>query len=897
MSPPRHISHSLLLPTTGLQVNTSPKLSEAYHNHRSPCHHLAIYLILHYYLLQVYRSTRRQNPQKHTNTTSHHVTTWPYILFSTTTYYRSTGQHVVKILRIKPLLQVTMSPPRHISSSSTTYYRSTGQHVVKALRIILYYRSTCPYLAIYLILSYYLLQVNKSSKPSEAYQYHRSPCHHLAIYLILYYYLLQVYRSKRRQNPQNQTITTGHHVPIPPYISFSTTTTYYRSTDQHVVKTLRIKPLLQVTMSPPRHISHSLLLLPTTGLQINTSSKPSESNHYYRSPCPHLTISHSLLPPTTGPQVNTSSNLQELYSTTGQHVTTSPYILFSTTTYYRSTGQHVVKTLRSIPIPQVTMSPPRHISYSLLLPTTGLQVNTSSKPSGAYHYYTSPCPHLAIYLILYYYLLQVYRSTRRQNPQNHTITTGHHVPTSPYLILYYYLLQVYRSTCRQNPPNQSTTTGHHVTTSPYLILFYHLLQVHRSTCCQSPKNHTLLQVNMSLPCHISHSLLLPTTGLQVNKSSKPSEAYQYHRSPCHHLAIYLILHYYLLQVYRSTRRQNPQNQSITTGHHVTTLPYILFSTTTYYRSTGQHVVKPLRSIPLLQVTMSLPHHVSYSLLLPTTGLQVNTLSKPPESYQYHRSPCHHLTMYFILYYCLYRSTGQHVVKTLRINPLLQVTMSPPCHISYSLLLPTTGLQVNTSSNPSEAYHYYRSPCHYLTMYLILSYYLLQVYRSTRCQNPQNHTNTTGHHVTTSPCILLSTTTYYRSTGQHFVKPLRSTPVLQVAMSTPHNVSHSLLLPTTGLHVVKTLTNIPLLQVTMSPPHHISLSLLLPTTGLQVNMSSKLQVTMSPPHHVSYSLLPPTTGSQVNTSSKPSEAYHHYRSPCHHLAIYPIIYYTSPPNHM
>ena len=188
---------------------------------------------------------------------------------------------------------------------------------------------------------------------------------------------------------------------------------------------------------------------------------------------------------------------------------------------------------------------------------------------------------------------------------------------------------------------------------------------------------------MSPPRHISHSLLLPTTGLQVNTSSKLLEAYQYHRSPCHHLAIYLILYYYLLQVYRSTRRQNPQNQSITTGHHVHTSPYISFSTTTYYRSSGQHVVKTLRSIPIPQVTMSPPRHISFST-----------------------------TTY-------YRSTGKNVVKTLRINPLLQVTMSPPRHISYSLLLPTTGLQVNTSSNPSEAHQYYRSPCHHLTMYLIL----------------------------------------------------------------------------------------------------------------------------------------------------------------------------------
>ena len=282
------------------------------------------------------------------------------------------------------------------------------------------------------------------------------------------------------------------------------------------------------------------------------------------------------------------------------------------------------------------MSPPRHISYSLLLPTTGLQVNTSSKSSESIHYYRSPCPHLAIYLILYYYLLQVYRSTRRQNPQNHTITRGHHVPTSLYLILYYYLLQVHRSTRRQ-----------------------------------SPKNHTLLQVNMSSPRHISHSLPLPTTGLQVNTSSKPSEAYQYHRSPCHHLAIYLILYYYLPQVYRSTRRQNPQKHTITTGHHVPTSPYISFSTTTYYRSTGQHVVKTPRIIPLLQVTMSPPHHITFST-----------------------------TTY-------YRSTGQHVVKTLRVNPLLQVTMSPPRHISYWLLLPTTGLQVNTLSKPPESYQYHR----------------------------------------------------------------------------------------------------------------------------------------------------------------------------------------------
>ena len=187
----------------------------------------------------------------------YHVTTSPYILIFSTTYYRSTGQHVVKTFRSIPVLQVTMSPPRHISHS--LLLPTTG------------------------------LQVNTSS------------------------------------NPQKHTNTTGHHVTTSPYISFSTAT-YYRSTGQHVVKTLRINPLLQTTMSPPRHVSYSLLL-PTTGPQVDMSSKPKES-----------------------------------YSTTGQHVPTSPYISFSTTIYYRSTGQHVVKTLRSIPIPQVTMSPPRHIS-------------------------------------------------------------------------------------------------------------------------------------------------------------------------------------------------------------------------------------------------------------------------------------------------------------------------------------------------------------------------------------------------------------------------------------------------------------------------------------------------------------------------------------------------------
>ena len=216
---------------------------------------------------------------------------------------------------------------------------------------------------------------------------------------------------------------------------------------------------------------------------------------------------------------------------------------------------------------------------------------------------------------------------------------------------------------------------------------------------------------MSPPRHIYYYLLLPTTDIQVNTSLKPSEPYQYYRSPFQHNAIYLILYYYLLQVCRSTRRQNPQKHTITTGHHVTTSPYILLSTTTYYRYTGQHVAKTVRIIPLPQVTMSPPRHISQSPLLPTTGLQVNTSSKPSESY------------------C---TTGQHVVKTLTI-------------ITYN-----------------------RSPCPQHTLYVILYYYLLQVYRSTCRQNPQNPNSTTGHHVITSPYLFFSTTTYYRSTGQHVV---------------------------------------------------------------------------------------------------------------------------------
>ena len=214
MSPPPHISYPLLLPTTGLQVNTSSKPLDSY------------------------------------STTGHHVPTSPYISFSTTNYYRSIGQHVIK--------------------------------TSKTLRFILYYRS---------------------------------PCHHLTMYLILYNYLLQVYRSTIRQNPLNHTNTTGHHVTTSPCIS-SSTTTYHRSTGQHVVKTPRIIPIPQVTMSPPRHISHSLLL-PTTGLQVNTSSKPSKPYQYYRSAI--FCILHFTSP-------KTQNHHNHAY-TTGQHGTTPPYLV------------------------------------------------------------------------------------------------------------------------------------------------------------------------------------------------------------------------------------------------------------------------------------------------------------------------------------------------------------------------------------------------------------------------------------------------------------------------------------------------------------------------------------------------------------------------------------------
>ena len=83
----------------------------------------------------------------------------------------------------------------------------------------------------------------------------------------------------------------------------------------------------------------------------------------------------------------------------------------------------------------------------------------------------------------------------------------------------------------------------------------------------------------------------------------------------------------------------------------------------------------------------------------------------------------HTLISHVLRYC--RSTGLHLLNTLGIIQILEVSTSP---------------------------HLF----HFTTTY----------YRSTRrqnLQNPQNHTNPTGHHVPTSPHRLFSTTTYHRST--------------------------------------------------------------------------------------------------------------------------------------
>ena len=127
-------------------------------------------------------------------------------------------------------------------------------------------------------------------------------------------HVLRYCRFTLAQYPQNHTHTAGQHL----------ATLQLPTTGQHVVKTLKAITLLQVTMSPPRHIAYSLLL------------------HVYRS-----TRRQNL------------QNTQNHTNTTGHHFPTSPHRFFSTTTYHRS-----------------------------------------SKPSESYQYYRSPCPHLAISLIL-----------------------------------------------------------------------------------------------------------------------------------------------------------------------------------------------------------------------------------------------------------------------------------------------------------------------------------------------------------------------------------------------------------------------------------------------------------------------------------------------------------------
>ena len=220
-----------------------------------------------------------------------------------------------------------------------------------------------------------------------------------------------------------------------------------------------------------------------------------------------------------------------------------------------------------MPVLQVTISPPRHIYYSLLLPATDLQINTSSKPSESCQYYRSPCHHLTIYLILHYYLLQVYRSTRRRNLHVYTLPQFTMSHLAIYLILYYY-----RST-GQHVVKTSIIILYYRSPSPhiamYLILYYYLLQVYRSTRRRNLHVYTLPQFTMS---HLAIYLILyyyRSTGQHVVKTSI---IILYYRSPSPHIAMYLILYYYLLHVYRSTRRQNPQIHSNTTGHYVTTSP-------------------------------------------------------------------------------------------------------------------------------------------------------------------------------------------------------------------------------------------------------------------------------------------------------------------------------------
>ena len=85
--------------------------------------------------------------------------------------------------------------------------------------------------------------------------------------------------------------------------------------------------------------------------------------------------------------------------------------------------------------------------------------------------------------------------------------------------------------------------------------------------------------------HHPQEVLLAQFSLYVHKGGLKPDSFHYHRSTWHHLAISNVVQQY----YRSTRRPNHQNHTMTTGHHVPTSPH---STTT-----GRHVVKTLIIIP------------------------------------------------------------------------------------------------------------------------------------------------------------------------------------------------------------------------------------------------------------------------------------------------------------
>ena len=127
------------------------------------------------------------------------------------------------------------------------------------------------------------------------------------------------------------------------------------------------------------------------------------------------------------------------------------------------------------------MSPPSHISYSLLLPTRGLYVNELSKPSEPYHYQRSPCAHLA---------KPSDRSTRRINTQNNNYTGLHVVETLK---------------------NYNITTGQHVTTLPYLFLIYFTTTLDQNVIkTQNQSNTTFNKVNKVIKALESYNFIITT---------------------------------------------------------------------------------------------------------------------------------------------------------------------------------------------------------------------------------------------------------------------------------------------------------------------------------------------------------------------------------------------------